>query len=276
MTSDVTVRRAAAFASSEFSQPVVTAIFPDRITIGRTSNNDVVINDSSVSRLHAYVRREGDKWVVADAGSKNGTKLVKDEGRVYIRCPNPSCPAQLKERLRYFATRNAMDIEGLGDKLVDQLVEADVVHTPADIYKLGVVALAELERMAEKSAANVVAAIEHSRSTTLPRFIFALGIRHVGETTAKDLARHLGTLDALLEADEPTLLEVPDGGAVVARIILQFFSEPDNREVIAQLRSAGVHWPESAPQRQARGKLAGTTFVLTGTLPTMSRDQAKE
>ncbi len=206
-----------------------------------------------------------------------GSAIVREEGEAIARCSGGLvCPAQRKQALLHFAGRRAMDIEGLGDKLVDQLVDADIVHTPADLYKLGVAALAELERMAEKSAANVVAAIERSRSTTLPRFIYALGIRHVGETTAKDLARHFGTLDALLAADEAALLEVPDVGPVVARSILQFFSEPHNREVIAQLRSAGVHWPESAPQRQAKGKLAGTTFVLTGTLPTMSRDEAKE
>jgi len=206
-----------------------------------------------------------------------GSAIVREEGEAIARCSGGLvCPAQRKQALLHFAGRRAMDVEGLGDKLVDQLVDANIVHTPADLYKLGVAALAELERMAKKSAANVVAAIERSRSTTLARFIFALGIRHVGETTAKDLARHFGTLDALLDADEQDLLEVPDVGAVVGRSVVQFFAEPHNREVIAQLRAAGVHWPESAPQRQARGKLAGTTFVLTGTLPTMSRDQAKE
>ena len=149
------------------------------------------------------------------------------------------------------------------------------MRTPADLYKLGVAALAELERMAEKSAANVVAAIDKSRRTTLARFIFALGIRHVGETTAKDLARHFGNLDALENADEAALLEVADVGPVLAQSIRQFFAEAHNREVIAQLRAAGVHWPESAPQRAPAGKLAGLTFVLTGTLPTLSRDEAK-
>jgi DNA ligase (NAD+) len=169
-----------------------------------------------------------------------------------------------------------MDIEGLGEKLVDQLVDGGVVHTPADIYKLGVAALAELERMADKSAANVVAAIDKSRKTTLARFIFALGIRHVGETTAKDLARHFGSLDALMSADESSLLEVGDVGPVLAQSIRQFFAEAHNREVIAQLRAAGVQWPETGPQRAARGKLHGLTFVLTGTLPHLSREEAKE
>ena len=168
-----------------------------------------------------------------------------------------------------------MDIEGLGDKLVDQLVDADIVHTPADLYKLGVAALAQLDRMAEKSAANVVAAIDRSRRTTLARFILALGIRHVGETTAKDLARHFGNLEGLESADETALLEVRDVGSVLAQSIRQFFDEAHNREVIAQLRAAGVHWPDAAPQRVPTGKLTGRVFVLTGTLPTLSRDEAK-
>jgi len=206
-----------------------------------------------------------------------GSAIVREEGEAIARCSGGLvCPAQRKQALLHFASRRAMDIEGLGDKLVDQLVDADIVHTPADLYRLGVAALVELERMAEKSAANVVAAIERSRNTTLARFIFALGIRHVGETTARDLARHFGGLDALIDADERALLEVPDVGGVLAQSILQFFREPHNREVIAQLRSAGVHWPDSVPQRKPAGRLAGITFVLTGTLPTMSRDDAKE
>jgi DNA ligase (NAD+) len=185
------------------------------------------------------------------------------------------CPAQRKQSLLHFASRRAMDIEGLGDKLVDQLVDAGRVHTPADLYKLDVAALAALERMADKSAANVVAAIDKSRTTTLRRFIYALGIRHVGETTAADLAQHFGTLDALLAADEQALLEVRDVGPVLVQSILQFFAEPHNRQVIAQLRAAGVHWAETTPKRAPAGKFSGLTFVITGTLPTLSRDDAK-
>jgi DNA ligase (NAD+) len=185
------------------------------------------------------------------------------------------CPAQRKQALLHFASRRALDIEGLGDKLVDQLVDAELVHTPADIYKLDVGDLAGLERMAEKSAANVIAAIEGSKATTLARFIYALGIRHVGETTAKDLARHFGGIDALLAADEATLLEVHDVGPVLAESIARFFGERHNRDVIAALRKAGVHWPETAPQRASAGRLAGLTFVLTGTLPALTREDAK-
>jgi DNA ligase (NAD+) len=206
-----------------------------------------------------------------------GSKVVRLEDEAIARCSGGLvCPAQRKQALLHFASRRAMDIEGLGDKLVDQLVDAGIVRTPADLYKLGVAALAELERMAEKSAANVVAAIDRSRSTTLARFIFALGIRHVGETTAKDLAQHFGKLDALIDADKEELLDVPDVGPVLAQSIRQFFSERHNREVIAQLRAAGVHWPEHAPGRTKAGPLAGLAFVLTGTLPTLSRDEAKE
>jgi DNA ligase (NAD+) len=206
-----------------------------------------------------------------------GSKVVRLPDEAIARCSGGLvCPAQRKQALLHFASRRAMDIEGLGEKLVDQLVDGGIVHTPADLYRLGVAALAELERMADKSAANVVAAIDKSRRTTLTRFVFALGIRQVGESTARDLARHFGSLDALMAADEAALLEVNDVGPVVAQSISQFFSEKHNREVIAQLRAAGVEWPETQPQRAARGKLSDFTFVLTGTLSSMSREEATE
>jgi DNA ligase (NAD+) len=170
-----------------------------------------------------------------------------------------------------------MDIEGLGDKLVDQLVDAGLVRTPVDIYRLGLAALAGLERMAEKSAANVLAAIERSKKTTLARFLFALGIRQVGEATARDLARHFGSLDRLMEAGEEALVQAPDVGPVVAASIARFFAEPHNREAIAQLRAAGISFAETepAPSRSADGPFAGKIAVLTGTLAAMSRDAAK-
>jgi len=205
-----------------------------------------------------------------------GSKVVRLPDEAIARCSGGLvCPAQRKQALLHFASRRALDIEGLGDKLVDQLVDAGLVHTPADIYKLDVAALAALDRMADKSAANVVAAINKSRATTLARFIYALGIRHVGETTAADLARHFGTLDTLLAADEHALLEVRDVGPVLVQSILQFLAEAHNRKVIADLRSAGVHWTETAPRKALAGKLSGLTFVLTGTLPTLARDDAK-
>jgi DNA ligase (NAD+) len=206
-----------------------------------------------------------------------GSHVVRLPDEAVARCTGGLvCPAQRKQALLHFAGRRAMDIEGLGEKLVDQLVDNELVRTPADLYKLSLETLAGLERMAEKSAANVFAAIDKSRETTLARFVFSLGIRHVGEESAKDLARHFGSLDALMTAGESALLEVRDVGPVLAESIRQFFAEAHNRDVIARLRAAGVHWPEGAPQRAARGKLAGLTFVLTGTLPSMSREEAKE
>ena len=204
-----------------------------------------------------------------------GSQVVRLEGEAVARCSGGLyCAAQRKEALLHFAGRRAMDIEGLGEKLVEQLVDEAVVRTPADLYRLGVAALAQLERMAEKSAGNVVAAIEKSKHTTLARFIFALGIRHVGEATAKDLAQHFGGLDALMSASEAELLEVRDVGPVLAASIRRFFDEAHNREVIEQLRAGGVHWAEGV-RRASGSALTGMTFVLTGSLPTLSRDDAK-
>ena len=207
-----------------------------------------------------------------------GSAVVRDEAEKDHRCSGGLfCPAQRKQALLHFAGRRALDIEGLGEKLVDQLVDGGLVRSPADLFKLGLGELAALERMAEKSASNVLAAIDKARSTTLARFIYALGIRHVGETTARDLANHFGCLDALMAADEAQLLEVADVGPVVAASAAQFFSERHNREVIEQLRAAGVHWPEAKGKAASpRGPLAGATFVLTGTLPKLTREQASE
>jgi DNA ligase (NAD+) len=205
-----------------------------------------------------------------------GSSVVRLPDEAVARCSGGLfCAAQRKQALLHFASRRAMDIEGLGEKLADQLVDQGVVRTPADLYRLGVVKLAELERMAEKSAHNVVAAIDRSRRTTLARFVYALGIRNVGEATAADLARHFGGLDRLLDATEEQLQDVPDVGPVVAMSVRRFFSERHNREVIEQLRAGGVRWDEHEPQAKPAGLLAGRTFVLTGTLPTLSREQAK-
>jgi len=205
-----------------------------------------------------------------------GSAVVRLADEAIARCTGGLfCPAQRKQALLHFAGRRAMDIEGLGEKLVDQLVDGGLVRTPADLYGLGVEELAGLERMAEKSAANVVAAIERNKATTLARFIFGLGIRHVGEATAKDLARHFGGLDGLMNAPPEELLAVRDVGPVLAESIARFFAEPHNREVIAELRAAGVRWRETTQQRASAGRLAGLTFVLTGTLPTLTREDAK-
>jgi DNA ligase (NAD+) len=208
-----------------------------------------------------------------------GSPIVRPEEEAVARCSGGwvKCPAQRKGGLLHFVSRRAMDIEGLGDQLVEQLVDRGIVHTAADLYRLGVAALVQLERMAEKSASNVVKAIDKSRSTTLARFIYALGIRHVGESTARELARHFGKLDAFLAADENQLLEVADIGPVVARSILQFLADPMNLELIEQLRANGVHWEESEGLAETVNRsLSGMTFVLTGTLPTLTREEASE
>ena len=205
-----------------------------------------------------------------------GSAVVREPGEANHRCTGGLfCPAQRKEALLHFAGRRAMDIEGLGGKLVDQLVDGGVVRALPDLYRIGLVGLVALERMGEKSAQNLLAALEKSKRTTLARFLFALGIRHVGEATAKDLARHFGSLDAILQATPEQLLEVPDVGPVVAEAIHTFLAQPHNREVLEQLRACGVHWPEGPPAERASLPLAGQTLVLTGTLPTLSREDAK-
>ena len=205
-----------------------------------------------------------------------GSDAVREEGEVDYRCSGGLfCGAQRKQALLHFAQRRAVEIEGLGDKLVEQMVDAGVVKTLPDLYRLGLTSLLALERMAEKSAQNILAALEKSKSTTLPRFLFGLGIRHVGEATAKALARHFGQLDRVMDASLEALSEVDDVGPVVAQSIRTFFDQPHNREVVEQLRACGVTWEEGEPAERAPQPLAGKTFVLTGTFPTLKREDAK-
>ncbi|MBN8477820.1 MAG: NAD-dependent DNA ligase LigA, partial [Burkholderiales bacterium] len=202
--------------------------------------------------------------------------IERPEGEAIARCTGGLvCPAQRKASLLHFAGRRAMDIEGLGEKLVDQLVDVGRVRTPADLYTLDAAMLSDLDRMADRSAANLVDAITASKSTTLERFVYALGIRQVGEATARELARHFGSLERLMAADAAALTAVPDVGPVVASSIASFFDEPHNRAVVAKLIEAGVRWPEHSGAAVAAGPLAGLTLVVTGTLPTLSRDEAK-
>lgn len=206
-----------------------------------------------------------------------GSAVVREPGEVNHRCSGGLfCPAQRKQAVLHFAQRRAMDIEGLGEKLVDQLIDGHVVRTLPDLYRLGLASLTALERMAEKSAQNVLDALQKSKHTTLPRFLFGLGIRHVGEATAKDLARHFGSLDAIMDASVDQLLQVNDVGPVVAEAIHTFFAQPHNREVVEQLRACGVTWEEGTAQAGATLPLAGKTVVLTGTLPSLTRDEAKD
>jgi len=218
------------------------------------------------------------EFVMPKACPVCGSAVEKPADEAIARCTGGLfCPAQRKQALLHFASRRAMDIEGLGERLVDQLIDNAIVKTPADLYKLGLLALANLERMAEKSAGNLLAAIDKSRHTTLARFLYALGIRHVGEATAKDLAKHFGAIDRVMDASVEQLLQVDDVGPVVAQSIRTFFEQPHHREVVEQLRAAGVHWDEHAGSDLANtpAPLAGKTLVLTGTLPTLTRDDAK-
>jgi len=209
-----------------------------------------------------------------------GSSVVRLPDEAAARCSGGLfCPAQRKQAILHFASRRALDIKALGDKLVSQLVDELDVETPADLYnekKVSQERLESLDRMAEKSAENVMKAIDRSRGTTLARFIYALGIRNVGEATAADLARHFGTLEGLIGANEQELEEVQDVGPVVAMSIRRFFDEQHNVGVIEKLRAGGVTWKDSEPAAVKRGPLAGKTFVLTGTLPSMSREEAKE
>ena len=206
-----------------------------------------------------------------------GSAVVREKAEANHRCVGGLfCSAQRKQAILHFAQRRAVEVEGLGDKLVEQLVDANVIRTLPDLYRLGFTSLASLERMANKSAQNIVDALEKSKQTTLPRFLFGLGIRHVGEATAKELARHFGGLDAIMDAPEEALLQVNDVGPIVAKSIRTFFDQAHNREVVEQLRACGIRWEEGAATADAPKPLAGMTFVLTGTLPTLGRDDAKD
>jgi DNA ligase (NAD+) len=267
---------------------------------GVTVTNATLHNEDEIRRKDVHigdyvvVRRAGDVipevvGVVKERRPRNvhafhmptkcpvcGSRVERLEDEAVARCTaGLYCPAQRKQALLHFASRRAMDIEGLGEKLVDQLVDGGVVETPADLYRLEPERLSALERMGEKSAANLHAEIEKSKETTLARFVYALGIRNVGEATARDLARHFGSLEALVGADEAALQEVADVGPVVAQSIARFFAEARNRDVLHELRKVGLRWPETKP-RTAPLPLRGKTFVLTGTLPNLTREGAKE
>jgi DNA ligase (NAD+) len=222
-------------------------------------------------------RRPGDAREIRapEACPVCGSAVLRMEGMAAARCSGGyNCAAQRKEAIRHFASRRALDIEGMGEKLVDQLVDAGLVHTPADLYSLEPSGLAALDRMGEKSAANVIAALEHSKQTTLPRLLHGLGIANVGEATAAALAAHFGTLEALRQADVARIEEVPDVGPIVAASVHAFLASPLNSSVIERLIAAGLRWPEGPPAARAAGPLDGVTLVLTGTLAGMSREVA--
>jgi len=201
-----------------------------------------------------------------------GAEVVRPEGEVAYRCIGLACPAKLKQAVRFFGARGAMDVEGLGEKLVDQLVDRGLVRDLADLYHLDAEELSGLERMGKKSAANLLAQLERSKTTTVPRVLVALGIRQVGDATAKALAEHFGSLERIMDASTEELQEVRDVGPEVATSIAQFFAERQNRQVIRRLLDAGVR---PAAVRRAKGPLAGQKFVLTGTLENLTRPEAQ-
>ncbi|AIP62266.1 NAD-dependent DNA ligase LigA [Burkholderia thailandensis] len=270
---------------------------------GATVTNATLHNEDEVRRKDirigdtVIVRRAGDvipevvsavldrrpadarEFVMPTECPECGSRVERLPDEAIARCTGGLfCPAQRKQALWHFAQRRALDIDGLGEKIIDQLVEQNLVRTPADLFNLGFSTLVELDRFAEKSAQNLIDSLEKAKHTTLARFIYALGIRHVGESTAKDLAKHFGSLDPIMDASIDELLEVNDVGPIVAESIHQFFAEAHNRTVIEQLRAKGkVTWPEGPPAPRApQGVLAGKTVVLTGTLPTLTREAAKE
>ncbi len=266
---------------------------------GVTVSNATLHNQDEIDRKdvrvgdYVFVRRAGDvipevvapikelrkgrprKFRMPDECPVCGTPVVRPEGEVVTRCPNASCDAQVKERIRHFASRNAMDIEGLGDKLVVQLVDAGVVHTPADIFTITLDKLLPLERMAEKSAENLVASIAKSRDTTAPRFLFALGIRNVGETVAEVLAEHYPAVGpgGLFDASEDELAGIHGVGPVIAREIRAWADNPDNRALVDRLLCAGITLP-AAPEKKG-DQFDGMSFVFTGTMKRMTRGEAQ-
>ena len=216
------------------------------------------------------------KFKMPTACPECGSPLIRMDDEAVIRCSGGLiCPAQQKQSIIHFASRKAMDIEGLGDKSVEQLVSVGLIHGLPDIYKLQLTELINLDRMAEKSGQNLLDAIEKSKKTTLPRFIYALGIRNVGESTAKDLAGFYGDLNEIMKQTEENLQLVPDIGPTVAKSISNFFKQNKNREVIQSLIKLGVNWPKHDIRKSTSGIFAAKTFVLTGTLPSMSREEAK-
>jgi DNA ligase (NAD+) len=202
--------------------------------------------------------------------------IEKTEGEAIARCRGGLfCPAQRKEAIQYFASRKALNIDGLGEKVVDLLVDAHLIHHPADLFTLKAEDLIPLERMGEKKANNLINALEKSKHTTLAKFLLSLGMREVGEATAQNLAEHFLTLDAIKQADEEKLVEVDDVGKIVAQHILFFFRQPHNNEVVDALINTGIHWPEIEAKEEKTLPLAGKIYVLTGTLQQIKRNDAK-
>lgn len=236
-------------------------------------------NNEAGPSLQQVLKARGEPFSMPKNCPVCDSVCIREEGEADYRCTGGLfCPSQRKQAILHFAQRRAVEVDGLGDKLVEQLVDAGIISTIPDLYQLTLEKLASLERMAEKSAQNIVDALIASKKTTLPRFLYGLGIRHAGESTAKALAKHFGNLDAIMTASEAQLLEVPDIGPIVAKSIRLFFDQAHNLEVVQQLRACGFEWAEGEALNAHQGPrpLLGQTFVITGTLPTLSRDQAKD
>ena len=255
--------------------PEVVAVVPDAVVCGTL--DAVGATDTQVTKDAQAVpaRERAPIFTMPTSCPICGSQTLREEGEADFRCTGGLfCKAQRIQAVLHFAQRRAVEIEGLGDKLVEQLVEMGLLESLPDLYRLNLEQLAALDRMAEKSAHNLLQALEQSKQTTLPRFLFGLGIRHVGEATAKALARHFGTLDAIVQAPLEALTEVNDIGPVVALSLRTFFDQEKNRSVVEQLRACGVRWDENAVDHNVPKPLAGKTLVLTGTLPTLGRDAA--
>lgn len=255
----------------------------DEIDRKDVREGDVVVVEKAgkiiphIVRVEKHLReRRLSKFHFPEDCPECGTKLVKDEGGVYIRCPNPKCPAQLKERIRYYASRNAMDIEGLGDKLVDQLVDQKLVRSYGDLYRLSLDQLSSLERMGRKSSENLLAGIQSSKDRGLARFLNALSIRHVGPRVATVLTERFGSIGTLMAASEAELSETPEIGPIIARSVYRFLHSDYGQRTIEELRQAGVQMRSHTPATRGRRLLDGKTLVVTGTLVRYTRDEIEE
>jgi len=271
-----TVTHATLHNENEISRKDV--MIGDSVIVRRAGDVIPEVVEVVLERRPSYARR----FTMPDQCPVCNAKAVRMPNEAMVRCTGGLfCSAQRKQAILHFASRRGMDIEGMGDKLVDQLVDSDLIRTPVDLYKLDIAALVSLQRMAEKSASNVLESVKESKNITLARFIYALGIRNVGETTARELVRYFGNFNRLMEADVETLQQIPDVGLVVAQSIADFFAEKHNIEVIQQFRSVGIRWEEDVDVQKAQNGastngISGKTFVLTGTFPNLSREDVRE
>lgn len=284
---EITVGRTGVLTPTAIFEPVLVA---GSVIARATLHNQDFINEKGVNIGDTItIRKAGDiipevvtvvshadpaagPFRLPDVCPSCGAPVTREEGEAAVRCTNPSCPAQLLRILIHFCSKNAMDMEGLGDSVLEQLVREDLIHTPADLYALRAPDLAALDRLGEKSAQNMLAAIDASRGNDLYRLLFAFGIRHVGEKASKLLAEHFGTLDAIMEAGRDELLEIEGFGGIMADSVVDYFRKPESRELVERLRAAGVNM--ESQKTTVDDRFAGKTFVLTGTLPTYKRSEA--